>query len=78
MKTLIWSMFLVGLFAGSVQAFDYVDSRGFRHWNHYGEQQSKPANEIVQNPGKPAVKIVQDSVRFVPIEEPTTRDAPKE
>jgi hypothetical protein len=30
MKSLIWSMSLVGLLTGSAQAFDYVDSRGFR------------------------------------------------
>jgi hypothetical protein len=32
----------------------------------------------VQNPGKPAVKIVEDTVKFVPIDEPATRAAAKE
>jgi hypothetical protein len=55
MKSLIWSMSLVGLLTGSAQAFDYVDSRGFRHWNHDRDQRAEPSKEVVQNPGKRTV-----------------------
>lgn len=78
MKSLIWSMSLVGLLTGSAQAFDYVDSRGFRHWNHDRDQRAEPSKEVVQNPGKGTVKIVEDTVKFVPIDEPATRAAAKE
>jgi hypothetical protein len=70
MKVLIWSASLVGLLLSSAQAFDYVDGRGIRHWNHYGDRKGAPPKEIVQNPNKPRVEIVQDTVRFVPLEEP--------
>jgi hypothetical protein len=69
MKAVIWSMSLVGLFTSSVQAFDYVDNKGFRHWNHYGDHRAKASKEVVQSPGKPSVEIVQDTVRFLPIDD---------
>lgn len=68
MKALIWSAPLVGLLVSSAQAFDYVDSRGIRHWNHYGDRGASASKQIVQNPNKPKIEIVQDKVRFVPIE----------
>jgi hypothetical protein len=81
MRALMWSALLFGLVAGSAQALDYVDSRGIRHWNHYGDRGATSSKEIVQNPNKPRVEIVQDSMRFVPVEptanlekEPTTNE----
>lgn len=66
MKTLIWSLTLSGLLVSSAQAYDYVDSRGYRHWNH---NKTAPKKEVVQNPGKPTVEIVEDTVKFQPVDE---------
>ena len=66
MKTLVWSLTFGGLLISSAQAFDYVDSRGYRHWNH---NKTAPKKEVVQNPGKPTVEIVEDKVKFHPLDE---------
>jgi hypothetical protein len=64
MKALIWPMTLIGLLvASSAQAFDYVDNQGIRHWNHYSGSKPVTRKEVVQNPTKPRVEIVEDTGR---------------
>jgi hypothetical protein len=74
MKPLFWSVALIGLLSGSAEAFDYVDSHGFRHWNHYGDRQASTRKEIVQNRNKPKVEIIEDTVKFRPVDEPPTEE----
>ena len=70
MKALIWPITLIGLVvASSAQAFDYVDTRGIRHWNHHSGSNPVIRKEVVQNPNKPRVEIVEDAVKFHPIDE---------
>jgi hypothetical protein len=70
MKALIWPITLIGLVvASSAQAFEYVDNRGIRHWNHDSGSNPVIRKEVVQNPNKPRVEIVEDTVKFYPIDE---------
>ena len=71
-------MSLVGLPTGSAQAFDYVDGQEFGTEIIIAIREPNHQKEVVQNPGKPAVKIIKDTVKFVPINEPATREAAKE
>jgi hypothetical protein len=67
MKALI-SPVLLMTFLSTAQAYDYVDSKGYRHWNHYGDPKGT-RTETVQNPNQPKVEIIQDNVKFRPLEE---------
>ena len=68
MKALILSVPAIALLIGTAQAYDYVDSKGFRHWNHNADRKGGQ-KEVVQNPNQPKVEIIQDKVKFHPIDE---------
>jgi hypothetical protein len=74
MKAAIWSTILVGLLASSAQAFDYVDGRGFRHWNHNADAKASTRKEVVQNLNKPKVEIVEDTVKFHAIDDASSEE----
>ena len=75
MKALIWPMTLIGLLvASSTQAFDYVDNQGIRHWNHYSGSKPVTRKEVVKNL-KPRVEIVEDTVKFHPIDPEDPNDS---
>ena len=68
MKALVLSLPAIALLVGTAQAYDYVDSKGYRHWNHYAERKGSQ-REVVQNENRPKVEIIQDTVKFRPIDE---------
>jgi len=68
MKLLVLSASLAALSIGSAHAYDYVDGKGYRHWNHHGEAKTS-RKEVVQASNGQKVEIVQDTVKFRPIDE---------